>query len=227
MYYINIQDQPQIQSHSLCILFCCCIHFITFFSLFFREKPKREKRPSKYARNRWKRSRRRRRRWESSHVLVILTLFKLLKLFFHLCQFRGWTVICYPNVQWNVSCHCAVVFYSVLASLHYNDSIRLWFCQSLAVGEACVVCMIRHSAILEEWNILITARPIPVNVTLHTHSYCSTQLLYIGIAYNLILKPKWTKGWGNSCSQACSQTHRTQANTYIHLKTIIVCEEGA
>lgn len=105
-------------------------------------------------------------------------------------------------------------FLSVLLSLHNNESIRLWFWWSLPVSEACVVWVNRHAAISEEWNILITARPIPANVTLHTHSYCSIEPLYVGIAHSLILKRRWTKDWGNSCAQACAQTHTQPKQTH-------------
>lgn len=42
-------------------------------------------------------------------------------------------------------------------------------------------------------NILITARPVPTHVTLHTHSCCSVELLYSAIAHSLILKAGRTK----------------------------------
>ena len=142
--------------------------WLNYFSVFFREKPKREKRPSKFAWNKWERSRRRRRKWGDSIIHIILTFCKFLRFIFHLY-----------SLKIDMFCHCTVAvalycrFLSILLSLH-NESIRLWFWWSLPVSEACEVWVKRRTVILEEWNFLITLWPVPVNVTLHTHSFCCT-----------------------------------------------------
>lgn len=169
----------------LCFYFDSALNFLSFVS----EKPKREKRLSRFAWSRWGRSRRKRRRWAGAlaHTFTLL--------------------------QTNTS-----IRRPPSALPDWKEICVLFFCCASFPTDKEIVASVKWHGICggtgTQSNILITARPVPTHVTLHTHSCCSIELPYRAIAHSLILKAKRTKAWGSSRTQACAQTHRLSKHTY-------------